>query len=279
MYPLVSVIIPVFKQSSSFKKAVDSVLAQTYPNIELIIIGSTQQVLSLYTDDTRIKYLKCDESVSQGIALNIGIDSSKGEYVTFLNIGNEYEPSKIEVQLKFMMMHNLDFCFSDIHSYNRQGAIVHRSHPQIKSWDAVHLKKAHLLNLSSAIECFMVKKDFLIKIGGFRNAGDGCGFMLMWDALEYSQKYNTRSGYLPCSHIKCYSANQNNDLCENSLYEFKCANKNLLTKKECRYIDFNHFLNLSVIYRHNKLYLRSLKHSISAFNISPLKAFKHLLKI
>lgn len=87
--PLISVIIPVYNVETQLRKCVDSILAQTYPNIEIILVddGSTDNsaaVCDSYDFDDRVKVIhKSNGGLSS--ARNAGIDASKGDYIGFVD--------------------------------------------------------------------------------------------------------------------------------------------------------------------------------------------------
>ncbi len=86
--PLISVIIPTYNRANFLGEAIESVLSQTYKNLEVIIIddGSTddtRQLIEKYTDK-RIIYLY-QEHGGTSAARNKGIQEAKGEYIAFLD--------------------------------------------------------------------------------------------------------------------------------------------------------------------------------------------------
>lgn len=101
MRPLVSVIIPTYNNERQLPRCIDSLLAQTYGNFELIAVddGSTDgsgSVLDAYAErDARIRVIhRKNGGVSS--ARNVGIDDAKGEYVTFVDGDDAVDPSYIE---------------------------------------------------------------------------------------------------------------------------------------------------------------------------------------
>lgn len=107
--PLVSVIIPTFQRSEYLIRAVESVLNQTYPNIELIVVddndGENQYRVDTYGNIRSyikkgdVKYLKHEANKGLPSARNTGIKSSKGEFVAFLDDDDQWLPQKIEKQI------------------------------------------------------------------------------------------------------------------------------------------------------------------------------------
>jgi tetratricopeptide (TPR) repeat protein len=102
--PLVSVIIPTHNRSKLLRVAVESVLAQTYPNIEAIVVddGSTDDtvvVMAQYAG--RVTYLK-QTNQDVAAARNAGIRAASGEYLTFLDDDDLILPTKIERQVQVL---------------------------------------------------------------------------------------------------------------------------------------------------------------------------------
>jgi glycosyltransferase involved in cell wall biosynthesis len=99
--PLVSVVIPAFNRAHTLRRAVDSVLNQTYTNIEVLIIDdgstdNTHEVLRLYGDKIRWWSQK---NAGPSRARNSGINEAKGEYVAFLDSDDAWAPKKLEKQM------------------------------------------------------------------------------------------------------------------------------------------------------------------------------------
>ena len=104
--PQVSIIIPVYNGSNYLKEAIDSALAQTYKNVEIIVIndgsndgGKTDKICKSYGN--KIRYCK-KENGGAASALNMGIEKMKGEYFSWLSHDDIYYPEKIEKQIRFL---------------------------------------------------------------------------------------------------------------------------------------------------------------------------------
>lgn len=104
--PLVSVVIPVYNGSNYLAEAIDSALAQTYSNIEVIVVndgsndnGATEKVALSYGD--KIRYFK-KENGGISSALNTGIQEMKGEYFSWLSHDDIYTTTKIEKQVSLL---------------------------------------------------------------------------------------------------------------------------------------------------------------------------------
>lgn len=103
---LISVIIPVFNEQKLIGRAVDSVLNQSYPNIEIIIIddGSNDKTLSVldkkYADYQNVKIFKNKTNKRQGYCRNLGIKKANGQYLAFLDADDWIEPEFITDLIK-----------------------------------------------------------------------------------------------------------------------------------------------------------------------------------
>lgn len=105
--PLVSIIIPVYNGADFLKKAIDSALAQTYENIETIVVndgsnddGRTQSIIESYGN--KIRFIT-KENGGVSSALNAGIKEMQGQFFSWLSHDDEYYPEKIEYQIKALL--------------------------------------------------------------------------------------------------------------------------------------------------------------------------------
>ena len=101
--PKVSIVIPVFNGSDFLNQAIDSALAQTYPNLEIIVVndgstdeGKTERIAESY--GPKIRYFwKTNGRVAS--ALNFGIQRMTGDYFSWLSHDDVYYPEKIHEQM------------------------------------------------------------------------------------------------------------------------------------------------------------------------------------
>jgi len=118
--PKVSVVIPTHNRPELLKKAVHSVLAQTYQDFEIIVIddGTEERADKIVASfkDKRIKYIQHREEKGGSAARNTGIKNSRGEYIAFLDDDDEWLLRKLEIQMKKFVNTSQDigFCFSAV---------------------------------------------------------------------------------------------------------------------------------------------------------------------
>ncbi len=104
MKPLVSVIIPTYNRWSYLQMTIDSVLAQTYPHIEIIVVndGSTDQTAEMLLEySNRVRVIS---QTNQGgtAARNTGLSKARGTYITFLDHDDLMLPNKLERQIALL---------------------------------------------------------------------------------------------------------------------------------------------------------------------------------
>lgn len=110
-HPLISIVILVHNGANHMREAINSVLAQTYDNYELLLInagscdnGETERIAKSYED--KIRYIAQKDS-DMATALNLGIKEARGEYFSWLSQNDRYLPEKIESQVAFMKQFEL----------------------------------------------------------------------------------------------------------------------------------------------------------------------------
>ncbi len=114
-YPLVSVIIPTFNRGFVVFKSIESVLNQSYKNIQCIVVddGSTDDtVIKIQPYLDRIEYYY-QPNQGQGSARNLGLSYAKGEFIATLDSDDEWFPDFISNHLEQMLKHDLTLTFSN----------------------------------------------------------------------------------------------------------------------------------------------------------------------
>ena len=131
MNKLLSIIIPVYNGEKYIKKCLDSVLSQTYSNIEVIIIndGSTDnsyQILQEYAKKDHRIFLLNQENVGSSLTRNTGIKYAKGEYITFVDIDDYLEKDTYEKVIA-KLQDDIDIaCFSVSCDYIKENYSINK---------------------------------------------------------------------------------------------------------------------------------------------------------
>lgn len=104
---MVSVVIPTHNRVDLLPRAIDSVLNQTYKEIELIVVSDgstdgTDELMERFANDCRVKYINYKPARGGNYARNIGFDTACGDYVAYLDDDDEWLAAKIEKQVALM---------------------------------------------------------------------------------------------------------------------------------------------------------------------------------
>ena len=120
MLPLVSIITPCYNAAPFISQAIESVLAQSFGDWEMIIVDdcSSDDSLSIIQKyariDSRIRYLRTDKpSGSPTLPRNMGIKETKGRYIAFLDSDDIWLPNKLSDQLKVFEKSEVAIVFSN----------------------------------------------------------------------------------------------------------------------------------------------------------------------
>jgi len=183
----VSVIIPAYNKADYTVEAVKSVLNQTYPNIECIVVddGSTDDTYDKLFPyiDTDIKYIfQPNKGVS--VARNKGIVRSEGEYIAFLDCDDKYLKHKILISLNEMKRQEVDMIYNSAVLINQEG--------KQQGW--YRPKRHSLLFRNSIMNSVVIKKEVFDKVGLFDEELFICADWDMWLRIEEHFKI----GYIDC---------------------------------------------------------------------------------
>jgi glycosyltransferase involved in cell wall biosynthesis len=174
MTPLVSVIIPTYNFAGYIRRAIDSVLQQTYSNIEVIVVDdgstdNTQAVLACYGDRIR-NILQANRGASA--ARNRGIREVHGDYIAFLDADDCYCPDNIAEKVGFLTQHaEYAWCYSNWAWIDTDGAAgmlgsdPANSLARLKAHGDVFLLALQGYQLQT--DAFLFKKAVIDWLGGF----------------------------------------------------------------------------------------------------------------
>lgn len=281
----VSVIIPTYNRAKYIKRAVNSVVSQTYSNIEIIIVddnltGSDDSIYihkEIVKLDTRILIVKTDGKVGGGKARNIGVENSSGNYLAFLDDDDIYLPEKIQKQLFFMLENNYEMSIQDIEWYDEKEKLIeHRTFEYIDSDIPKYMLKQHILHHLAPTAIYMITKEAFQKTDGFGETSMGQDWRLMLSCCING----LRIGYMQGVYVHQYlhsgeriSLGKNKIEGENALYEIKKQYFDILETHEKRYVKFRHYAVLLFAYIRSKRYFHAIPCIIITLIISPKNCF------
>lgn len=111
---IVSVVIPSYNRAHVLGRAISSVLAQGISNIEVLVVddGSTDETAQCVEKFDKVRYIHSKKRMGPAGARNLGILSSRGEYIAFLDSDDEWAPGHLSRSLGVLQNEGLDACYS-----------------------------------------------------------------------------------------------------------------------------------------------------------------------
>lgn len=174
--PLVSVIVPTYSRSEMLLRALNSLNAQTYPNLEIIVVddngmGSQQQLATQikleslhFRSGVTLRYAIRKENGGGALARNTGIEVANGEFIAFLDDDDEYLPRKIEMQMGTIMEDNkIALVYTHCKAVDDSGRVIfYRYVPKGAS-----LFEQAYYGCIAATSQWLVRRNALLEVGGF----------------------------------------------------------------------------------------------------------------
>lgn len=265
-----SVIIPTYGRSLFLKRALNSLVNQTYKDFEVIIVDdnildsdfvdNVKETIFDFSQILNMKYIKTNGKVGPANARNLGIEQAIGEFVTFLDDDDLYLPYKLERQLEKMESEELDLSITNLILINSENKLIeYRTHREIENTKnnnlimSYHLK-FHLTGTSS----LMVKRNTLNKVGKFSNIDIGDEFYLVYKIVKAGHSI----GYLRDDSVICNIHNNMEGISTGTeklegikaLEEFKTKNKNYLNVKDLKILKIRKYISEIIFLLRNKKY-------------------------
>ena len=163
---LVSIVLPVYNGERFLSESIDSIIAQTYQNWELIIIDdcssdNTPAIAKEYADkDNRIRYYRNETNLKLPKGLNRGFSLAKGNYFTWTSDDNRFLPNAIKVMLDTLIMEQVDLVYA---SYD----IIDENNKTIGENIALSDPKRAILKWNCVGACFLYTRKVYETIGEY----------------------------------------------------------------------------------------------------------------
>lgn len=161
----VSIVLPVYNGEEHLAEAMDSVLTQTYKNLELIVVddcstdGTSQIISSFMEKDSRVKSVRNDVNQRLPKSLNIGFGLAEGELLTWTSDDNRYKSDAIEKMADYLEHHaEIGMVYCDYTIINESDAELGEK----------HLDEPEKLILSNVVgACFLYRVQVSEKVGDY----------------------------------------------------------------------------------------------------------------
>jgi len=209
--PLVSVVVGVYNKARYVGETLKSVLGQTYPNWELIVVddcstdGSLSEVERAVGEDGRVRIIRRETNSGRpAVPRNMGLAQARGEYIAFLDADDLWDAEKLAHQVEYMRRHpEYGAChcaFRKIDGENNRIGIRHKgSLPPAGDYRTALLERVWI-----SISGFMVRRETALTVGGFlegmkwRGEEDGAYFLQCASVTSFGVLEEVLGSYRAC---------------------------------------------------------------------------------
>ena len=196
--PFVSVIIPTFNRKEFCKKAVDSVINQTYKNYELIVVDdcSSDGTSAEYLFGKEQKHIYIRQKYNCGVSKsrNTGVSHSKAEWIAFLDSDDEWYPDKLEKQVTWLSNNPSYNIVQTKEIWIRRGVRVNppKTHEKIGGFIFKESLKRCMITPSSV----MLRKKLFTEAGKFNESIPACEDYGLWVRITLNHPVGLIDEYL-----------------------------------------------------------------------------------
>lgn len=126
---MISVVLPVYNGEAYLEQSINSILKQTYVDIELIIVNDcstdkSNDIISKFSKDSRVKIINNKTNQKLPNSLNIGFENCRGEFFTWTSDDNVMLPNALEILHSYLENSSSDLAFSRCEIINHKGQII-----------------------------------------------------------------------------------------------------------------------------------------------------------
>jgi len=273
-----SVIIPTYNRSFDLKRALTSLIYQSYKSFEVLICddGSTDntpEVVAAFSNDLNIEYIKIANSGRPAIPRNLGITQAKGKYIAFLDSDDWWHENKL--QLAFECLENgADLVYSDFY---KAKSLTEKEMVRVR--DLKTNITTDLLKNGNAIcnSTVVVRKSILDKVGFFNEGHE----YIAWEDFDLwlrISKITNRFVHINQPLVYYWFGGGNISTSERTILTAQAIRRNYIRKSDIQPLWLYSSLGSGLFL--NKKYKRSIPYLKKAFMVSRgIKRIKILAKI
>lgn len=195
MANLISIVLPVYNGEKYLEESIDSILAQTYEDWELLIIddcstdNSAQIAKEYAAKDTRIHYYKNEENLKLPRTLNKGFSLANGDYLTWTSDDNKYRPTALEKMYNTLISNpDENFVFASCRIINDVG-------DEIEYIMVSEASKRTIIGTNPVGACFMYTREVYEKLGSYDSE------LLLVEDFDYWQRIYINYGAIIIEEI------------------------------------------------------------------------------
>lgn len=209
---LVSIITPTYNCAMFIGRTIDSVLAQTYQNWEMIIVDdcsrdNTKEIVEKYmAKDERIKYYTLEHNSGAAVARTIAMKMAQGSYMAFLDSDDVWTPNKIERQLEWMSKNGYAFSCTSYEQIDEKDNLLGKKIKAVKKTNYNRL----LLDcpVGNSTVMYDVEKMGKFEVPNIRKRNDDALWLTMlkkekyiWGMSEVLMKYRIRQNSISSNKL------------------------------------------------------------------------------
>lgn len=172
----VSVVIPTYNRKSTLKRAIDSILNQSFQDYEIVIVddcstdGSLEYIAELYGQLDNLIYIRNDNNIGAGASRNVGVLYASGKYIAFHDSDDEWLPNKLERQME--VIKNSDDDIGLVYSYfkfvSKDGRECCFPSTELeKEKKTGEVFRTLLIQPLAGTITWLMKRDLFLELGGF----------------------------------------------------------------------------------------------------------------
>lgn len=166
---MVSVIIPTYKRSNFLRRAIISVLNQSYKNLEIIVVDDNgiglqqDETIKIVSGFPNVKLATYSSNKGACFARNKGAELANGTFLMFLDDDDYYHEHKVAKQIDFILKNNLEACLCAMKRLNALGNEIISTENYPRGTDL----KSFILEGNSFTSMLAIKRDLFLKLNGF----------------------------------------------------------------------------------------------------------------
>lgn len=209
---LVSVIVPVYNRQEIVKKTIESILAQTYTNLEIVLIndGSTDDTLRVLQEYARREPNRIvvidQQNAGQSISRNRGIEAARGQYIAFLDSDDTWAPTKLAEQIP-LFTGNVGLVFCGVNDVTVDGTIVRTTVPEPHVRGDIHRTLLRRNRITGGT--VVLARTVFDRVGFFDSAFRSAENYDMW--LRTTQHFNADFVARPLMNYTLHATNMSAD--------------------------------------------------------------------
>ena len=199
--PTVTIVLPTYNRASLVGRAIESVLAQTYADFELIVVddGSTDGTIDRVATlrDPRIRRLRIARNGGAGAARNVGIRAAAGRFLAFQDSDDEWTPTKLERHMRAFATREPDVgvVYSDMRRIRRDGTRNYHRSPEVARGVLLDPVTRFYQVCGLGIQSCVIRRECFATVGGFNEAFPALEDLELF--IRLSQRYTFHHVRLP----------------------------------------------------------------------------------